>query len=83
MNFLITVKKKKIKKDKKWLNAKLEHQLAGPHALWHEVSAYVCVCVYIYIYIYIYIDFIGQILLIALRTHLRVKQRNIASSIGM
>ena len=54
------------------LNAKLEHQLTGPHALWHEVSAYVCVYIYIYIYLYIYIDFIGQILLIALRTHLRV-----------
>ena len=32
----------------------------------------VCVSIYIYIYIFIYIDFIGQILLIALRTHLRV-----------
>ena len=30
------------------LNAKLEHQLVRPHALPHEISAY--------IYIYIYID---------------------------
>ena len=36
------------------LNAKLEHQLTGPHALWHEVSAYVCVFIYIYIFIYLY-----------------------------
>ena len=32
------------------LNTKLECHLVGPHALSHEVSAY------IYIYIYIYID---------------------------
>ena len=33
------------------LNAILECHVAGPHALSHEVSAFLCVCVYIYIYI--------------------------------
>ena len=34
---------------KKMLNEKLEHHIAEPHALLHEVFAY--------IYIYIYIDY--------------------------
>ena len=37
-----------MKEVKKKRNAKLEHHLARPHALSHEISAY--------IYIYIYID---------------------------
>ena len=41
------VKKNLMKEVKKIINAKLEHQLARPHALLHEISAYI----YIYIYI--------------------------------
>ena len=43
-------KKNLMKELKKRLNASLEHHLTGPHAILHEVSAF------INIYIYIYID---------------------------
>ena len=49
MIYWITVKKNLMEKCKKMLNAILECHVAGPHALLHEVSAFI----YIYIDIYI------------------------------
>ena len=49
-------KKKLMKEVKKKLNAKFECHVVGPHALSHEVFAFIYI--YIYIYIYIWIGFI-------------------------
>ena len=42
-------KKYLIKELKKRLNASLEHHLTGPHAILHEVSAFINIYIYIYI----------------------------------
>ena len=46
-------KKRLNERGKKRLNAILECNVAGPHALSHDISAFVCVCVCVCIYIYI------------------------------
>ena len=34
-----------MKRGKKMLNTKLERHMAGPHALPHEVSAFICISI--------------------------------------